>query len=59
MNDKFFVATYNEKDRLYINKLIQCNFKNYVTLEEEIFFEQNVLYDFVESESEDFYDFLD
>lgn len=59
MNNKFFVATYNEKDRLYINKLIQCNFKNYVTLEEEIFFEQNVLYDFVESESEDFYDFLD
>jgi hypothetical protein len=59
MNDKFFVATYNEKDRLYINKLIQCNFKHYVSLKEELFFEQNVLYEFVESESEDFYDFLD
>ncbi|WP_263331130.1 hypothetical protein [Paraclostridium sp. AKS73] len=44
---------------MYINKLIQCNFKNYVTLEEELFFEQNVLYDFVESESEDFYNFLE
>lgn len=59
MNDKLFVATYNEKDRLYINKLLQCNFNDYVSLDEEMFFEQNVLYEFVESESEDFYDFLD
>ncbi|GAA0701483.1 hypothetical protein GCM10008904_07570 [Paraclostridium ghonii] len=59
MNDKFFVATYNPKDRLYINKLIQCNFKDYLYLEDEMFFEQNVLYDFVESESEDFFDFID
>ncbi|MEF9991895.1 MAG: hypothetical protein RR765_07355 [Peptostreptococcaceae bacterium] len=59
MSDKFFVATYNEKDRLYINKLLQCNFADYIELEEEMFFEQNVLYEFVESESEDFYDFLD
>ncbi len=59
MNDKLFVATYNEKDRLYINKLLQCNFNDYVKIDEEMFFEQNVLYEFVESESEDFYDFLD
>ena len=59
LNDKLFVATYNKKDRLYINKLLQCNFSDYVKIKEELFFEQNVLYDFVESESEDFEDFLD
>lgn len=59
MNDKLFVATYNDKDRLYINKLLQCNFKDYIKLNEEMFFPQNVLYEFVECESEDFYDFLD
>ncbi|GAA0106067.1 hypothetical protein UT300013_26910 [Paraclostridium sordellii] len=59
MKDQFFVATYNEKDRLYINKLLQCNFSDYIDFKEELFFEQNVLYEFVECESEDFYDFLD
>ena len=59
MNDKLFVGTYNEKDRLYINKLLQCNFKDYIKLTDEMFFPQNVLYEFVECESEDFNDFLD
>ncbi|MGL5714426.1 MAG: hypothetical protein ACRCXT_19965 [Paraclostridium sp.] len=58
MKNKLLVATYNEKDRLYINKLLQCNFKQYIDLKEEIIFEQNVLYEFVECESEDFEDFL-
>lgn len=59
MNNQLFVATYNEKDRLYINKLLQCNFKDYLELTDEIFFPQNVLYEFVECESEDFEDFLE
>lgn len=59
MNSQLFVATYNEKDRLYINKLLQCNFKNHLKLKDEMFFPQNVLYEFVECESEDFEDFLD
>lgn len=59
MGDKFFVATYSDKDRKYINKLIQCNYGDYIKLDEELFFDENVLYDFVESGSDDFYDFLD
>ncbi|MGL5507281.1 MAG: hypothetical protein ACRDB0_05185 [Paraclostridium sp.] len=59
MNNQLFVATYNEKDRLYINKLLQCNFKKYIRLSDEMLFPQNVLYEFVECESEDFEDFLE
>ena len=47
------------KDRKYINKILQCNYKEYLDIKEELYFEENVLYDFVESESNDFYDFLD
>ena len=59
MNDKLFVGTYNEKERLYINKLLQCNFKDYIKLTDEMFFPQNVLYEIVECDSEDFNDCLD
>ncbi len=59
VNNEFFVGTYNEKDRKYINKLLQCNYKSYLSHKEDLYFDENVLYDFVESESEDFYDFLD
>ena len=59
INNEFFVGTYNENDRKYINKLLQCNYKDYLNHKEDLYFEENVLYDFVESESEDFYDFLD
>lgn len=59
IEDSFFVGTYSDNDRKYINKLLQCNYKEYIKLEEELYFEENVLYDFVESGSDDFYDFLD
>ncbi|MGL4911925.1 MAG: hypothetical protein ACRC3Y_05760 [Romboutsia sp.] len=59
MEDKFFVGTYSDKDRKYINKLLKCNYDKYISLDEELYFDENVLYDFVESEAEDFYDFLD
>lgn len=59
IEDKFFVATYNDKDRKYINKLLHCNYNDYLRLNEELYFEENVLYDFVESGSNDFDDFLE
>ena len=55
----FFVATYTQKDRSYINKMLVCNFKEEVELLDEYFFEENVLFDFAESGSIDFEDFLD
>ncbi|HSQ88990.1 hypothetical protein [Romboutsia sp.] len=58
VDNKFFVGTYSENDRKYINKILQCNYKEYIKLKEELYFEENVLYDFVESGSIDFEDFL-
>lgn len=59
MEDKLFVGTYSDKDRSYINKLLKCNYEEYLKLDEELYFEENVLYDFLESGSDDFYGFLD
>jgi len=59
MGNEFFIGTYSDKDRKYINKILQCNYKEYLDIKEELYFEENVLYDFVESESDDFFDFLD
>lgn len=59
IRNEFFIGTYSEKDRNYINKLVQCNYKEYLKVKEEFYFEENVLYDFVESGSDDFDDFLD
>ncbi|WP_419726113.1 hypothetical protein [Terrisporobacter petrolearius] len=59
LGDKFFVGTYSERDRKYINKLLMTKYKEYLKVDESYFFEENVLYDFVESGSDDFEDFLD
>lgn len=59
IENKFLVGTYSEQDRKFINKILDCNYKEYLKIDEEIYFEENVLYDFVESGSNDFYDFLD
>ena len=59
IGNTFFVGTYSNEDRKYINKILKCNYKEYLDIKEELYFEENVLYDFVESESNDFYDFLD
>lgn len=59
IEDKFFVGTYSDRDRKYINKLLEINFNEYLKLEDEMYFDENVLYDFLESGSNDFYDFLD
>lgn len=59
LGDEFFVGTYSERDRKYINKLLMTKYKEYLKVDESYFFEENVLYDFVESGSDDFEDFLD
>ena len=59
IGDELFVGTYSDNDRKYINKILQCNYKEYLDIKEELYFEENVLYDFVESGSDDFDDFLD
>ncbi|MEG0857752.1 MAG: hypothetical protein RSG52_14890 [Terrisporobacter sp.] len=59
VEDEFFVGTYCERDRKYINKILLAKYKDYLTIKDSYFFEENVLYDFVESGSNDFEDFLD
>lgn len=59
VGDDFFVGTYCDRDRKYINKLLLTKYKQYLSVDESYFFEENVLYDFVESGSDDFEDFLD
>lgn len=59
MDNELFVGTYSEKDRKYINKLLGTKYKEFLNNKESYFFEENVLYDFVESSSDDFEDFLD
>ena len=58
MGKELFVGTYSQRDRMYINKILQNNYKEYVSLKEEYYFEENALYDFAESGSIDFDDFL-
>lgn len=58
VGDEFFIGTYSERDRKYINKLLITKYKDYLTVDESYFFEENILYDFVESGSNDFEDFL-
>ena len=59
LGEELFVGTYSEKDRKYINKFLLTKYKDFLTVSESYFFEENVLYDFVESGSDDFEDFLD
>ena len=59
MKDNFYVGTYSNRDRVYINKMLMCNYKEHLTQVEDMYFDENVLYDFVESGSDDFHDFLD
>ena len=58
IGNEFFVGTYSEKDRKYINKLLLTKYQDYLNTMDSYFFEENVLYDFVESGSDDFEDFL-
>lgn len=57
--DRIFVGTYSDRDRSYITKLLENNYKEYLNIVEHIYFEENVLYDYIESCAVDFDDFLD
>ena len=59
LKDEFFVGTYSSRDRKYINKLLETNYKEYLAIKDSYYFEENVLYDFVESGSDYFEDFLE
>ena len=59
VGNQLFVGTYSDNNRKYINKILLCNYSEHLKLEEELYFEEMVLYDFVESGSDDFEDFLD
>lgn len=58
MGNEFFVGTYSDRNRAYINKMLQNNYKEYLTIKDEYFFEENALFDFAESGSNNFEDFL-
>lgn len=58
MGNEFFVGTYNDRDNKYINKMLQVNYKQYLTPKNSYYFEENALFDFAESGSTDFEDFL-
>ena len=59
MEDKLYVGTYSKRDRDYINKLLVANYKDYISFDDAMCFEQNVLYDFAESGCDDFYYFIE
>lgn len=59
VNDKqLFLATYNEFAREMIDDSLREVMSDKITKRDTMSFEQNVLFDFVESGNEDFYDFL-
>lgn len=57
--DKLFLATYDYESRKFIDNFISTRLKDSLVKENVFEFEQNVLYDFVESGNPDFYDFID
>ena len=57
--ENLYVATYSQRDRDYINKLLVANYKDYIKFKDAMFFEQNVLFDFAESGYDDFYYFVE
>ena len=59
MDGILFVGTYSERNKEYINRQLKIKYRDEIEEQDEMFFEQNVLYDFVESGNDDFYDFLD
>lgn len=56
---KFYFATYDYESRNFIKNIIKSDFINDLKLENIFEFEQNALFDFIESGNDDFNDFLD
>lgn len=60
INDKqLFLATYNEESRELIDESLRYQMNDRILKKDTIVFKQNILFDFVESGNDDFYDFLD
>lgn len=57
-NKQIFLATYNEESRELIEESLKNQMQDRIIKKDTLAFEQNVLFDFVESGNEDFYDFL-
>jgi hypothetical protein len=59
INNKLLVACYNERNKIYTDKILNAKYKDYIKNENEYLFKGSVLYEFVESEENDFYNFID
>lgn len=59
INEKqIFLATYNEEARELIEESLRSQMQDRIEKKDTMSFRQNVLFDFVESGNDDFYDFL-
>lgn len=59
INDKLLVASYSERDKIYIGKILTAKYRSYIKKENEYLFKGSMLYEFVESQENDFYNFID
>lgn len=54
-----YLATFDLDTRSFVDYVFKDSLSGYFSLVDSLEFEQNVLFDFVESGNDDFYDFLD
>ena len=59
INNKLLVASYSERDKIYIDKILNAKYREYIKKENEYLFRGSILYEFVESEESDIYNFID
>lgn len=57
-NNNLFVGTYSKEDSEFINGVINFNYSGKLDFIDNYYFNQNALFDFAESGSDDFNDFL-
>ncbi|WP_101773365.1 hypothetical protein [Peptostreptococcus faecalis] len=57
--NNMFLATYDLESRNFIESTVQSFIPKFIEKEHVYEFEQNVLFDFIESGNDDFYDFID
>lgn len=57
--DTLYLACFDEDTRDFVGYVLEDNMGREILLVDSMEFEQNVLFDFIESGSDDFYDFID
>lgn len=57
--NKLFLATYDEEGSDFIENMVEIGFEGLIEKDSKYEFEQNVLFDFIESGNEDFEDYLE